>query len=92
MVFDVLKRKKTVTAYKKLFLDEFGQIKPEAIIVLTDLHDFARFYKNVPADPQALAVVEGGRQVVRHILKRTGTTDQELMRQVKTAILGDENE
>lgn len=92
MLDKVLKYKRVTAAYKKMFLDEFGQLKPEAEAVLVDLHQFARFYKNVSVDPQALAVVEGGRQVVRHILKRTGTTDQEMRRQINSAVLGDDNE
>lgn len=77
------RKSKRCAAYRKLFLTESGRLKSEAETVLDDLYDFARFYKNVPADPQALAVVEGGRQVVRHILGRVGTTDQELKRQLK---------
>lgn len=81
MIEAYLRKSKRCAAYRRLFLGEAGQLKPEAEAVLDDLCDFARFYKNVPADPQSLAVVEGGRQVVRHILKRVGTTDQELKRQ-----------
>lgn len=92
-MFDrVLKFKRTSSAYKKLFLDEQGQIKPEAETVLKDLFGFTRFYKSIPADPQALAVAEGGRQVVRHILKRTGSTEQELNRHINSTVLGDDNE
>ena len=76
-------KSRKIAAYKKLFLTCTGQLKPEAETVLNDLFDFTRFFKNVPADPQSLAVVEGGRQVVRHILKSTRTTEQELKRQLK---------
>lgn len=92
-MFDrVMKYRRTSAAYKKLFLNEEGQLRPEGEIVLKDLFGFTRFYKNVPPDPQALAVAEGGRQVVRHILKRTGASEQELNRQIKSTVLGDENE
>lgn len=77
------RKSKKCAAYRRLFLTERGQLKPEAETVLEDLYDFVRFYKNVPADPQALAVVEGGRQVVRHIIGRVGATDLELKRQMK---------
>lgn len=75
-----------VRAYRKLFLDEAGRLKPEAEAVLDDLHDFARFFKDVPLDPSALAITEGGRQVVRHILKNIGATSQELARHLKGEI------
>lgn len=79
---DILRSRK-VRAYRRLFLDEHGQLKLEAEIVLDDLYQFARFFKNVPAEPQALAVVEGSRGTVRHILKRLKLTDQETKRQIK---------
>lgn len=83
MIEAYLRRSKRHAAYRKLFLNESGRLKVEAEAVLDDLYDFSRFYKNVPADPQSLAVVEGSRQLVRHILKRVGTTDQELKRQLR---------
>ena len=84
----LIKRMKRVRAYKRLFLTPEGQLRPDAEIVLTDLYEFTRFYKTGPADPQALAVLEGGRQVVRHILKQTRATNQELSRQ----LTGDDDE
>lgn len=82
-MFDIqaLKSRK-IRAYRHLLLDESGRLKPEAETVLTDLVDFARFFKSVPPDPQALAVVEGSRQVVRHILKRAGLVEREIKRQL----------
>lgn len=71
-----------IRAYRRLLLDESGGLKPEAETVLNDLVDFARFFKSVPLEPQALAVVEGSRQVVRHILKRAGLVERELKRQL----------
>lgn len=76
-------RTRKVKAYRRLFLDEHGQLRPDAEIVLDDLFQFARFFKSVPADPQALAVVEGSRETVRHILKRIKVTEPESKRQIK---------
>ncbi len=88
-MLDVFTRRlNRVRAYRRLFLDDNGRLKPEAEAVLSDLYDFTRFYKTGPADPQALAVLEGGRQVVRHILKQTRATSQELSRQ----LTGDDDE
>lgn len=81
-MLDIL-RTRRVNAYRRLFLDEHGQLKADAAIVLDDLFQFARFFKSVPLEPQALAAVEGSRQVLRHILKRTRITDQEAKRQIK---------
>lgn len=87
MLEKIFQRKSiTARAYRKVFLDETGRLTPEAETVLTDLFDFTRFFKNTPADPQALAVVEGGRQALRHILKQTKTTDQELRRQLQKEV------
>lgn len=71
-------RSRRTRAYRRLFLDDGGRLRPEAEAVLNDLMDFARFFKSVPPEPAALAVVEGSRQVVRHILKRTGLIDRGL--------------
>jgi len=68
-------------AYRRLFLDDHGQLKPEAKHVLDDLANFTRLWKNSPADSMALAVIEGSRQVLRHILKRLKINDTE--RQMK---------
>ena len=90
-MFDsAIKRSRTVNAYRRLFLDEHGQLKPEAQTVLDDLFSFARFFKTVPAEPQALAVVEGSRQVLRHILKRVKITDSEMKRQMKGELYDNE--
>lgn len=84
----MLKRLRRTAAYRRLFLAEGGKLKPEAEIVLNDLYDFTRFFKSGSIDPQALAVLEGGRQVVRHILKSARATNQELARQ----LTGDDDE
>lgn len=82
-MFDVQAlRSRKIRAYRRLLLDESGRLKPEAEAVLTDLVEFARFFKSVPPDPQTLAVVEGSRQVVRHILKRAGLVEREIKRQL----------
>ncbi len=83
------KRRRTAAAYRAVFL-EGGRLKPEAEIILTDLAEFARFLKNVPADPLALAVVEGGRGMLRHILERLKIQDDELVRQMRRAAETDE--
>lgn len=75
-----------VRAYRKLFLDETGRLKPEAETVLDDLHDFARFFKDAPPEPSALALTEGGRRVVRHILKNLGAASGETARHIKGEI------
>ena len=71
---------RTRSAYRRLFMTKTGALKPEAEIFLNDLFEFSRFFKDVPADPQALAVVEGGRQVVRHILKRIKSDERDIRR------------
>lgn len=83
MIEAYFKKSKKCAAYRRLFLSETGRLKPEAETVLDDLYDFARFYKNAPLDAQSLAVVEGGRQVVRHIVKFIGCTEQEIKRHMK---------
>ncbi len=83
MIDAYFRKSRRLAAYRKLFLTESGALKPEAETVLADLYDFARFFKNVPVDAQSLAVAEGGRQVVRHILGCARATDLELKRQLK---------
>lgn len=85
----MLDRIKAARAYKNVFLNKEGQLSPEARVVLNDLYRFARFFQNAPADPQALAVVEGARSVVRHILKRTGRTGAEMTRNINETITGE---
>lgn len=78
------KRRRVLAAYRSLFLNG-GRLKPEAELVLNDLAQFARLFKKVPADPLALAVVEGGRGTLRHILERLKMKDEELARQLRQA-------
>jgi hypothetical protein len=78
------KRRRTVRAYRSIFMDG-GRLKPEAETVLVDLAEFARLFKKVPPDPLALAVAEGGREVLRHILERLKIKDEELARQMRRA-------
>lgn len=82
-------RIKAVRAYKKVFLNEEGQLLPEARVVLNDLYRFARFFQDVPADPQALALAEGARSVVRHILKRAGRSEAAMTRYINETITGE---
>lgn len=86
----VFRRIGRVRAYRRLFLDEGGRLKPEAEAVLDDLHEFARFFRDAPPDPAALALTEGGRRVVRHILKNIGATSRELARHIKGELYHDE--
>ena len=89
MIDAFTRRFNRIRAYRRLFLAEGGRLKPEAEVILNDLYDFTRFFKSGPVEPQALAVLEGGRQVVRHILKSARATDQELKRQLAR---GEEND
>ena len=85
---DMFRKLSARRAYRRLFLDEHGQLKPEALTVLEDLYDHARLFKNVPLD--YLPVAEGGREVVRHILKRINLRDQETTRQIKQGVYDNE--
>ena|GEM_PF-2223142 len=80
-------------AYRRLFLTEAGGLKPDARVVLEDLLEVTFFFKPPPLagslPPQfALALVEGGRNALRHILKKCGAGSQMLQR----LLTGDENE
>lgn len=70
-------------AYRAMFLNEAGGLRPHAKIVLLDMMEVARFFTNrpTPLDPLALAVMEGGREVVRHILRKSGA-GSEFMKQL----------
>ncbi|UQZ89808.1 hypothetical protein C4J81_11545 [Deltaproteobacteria bacterium Smac51] len=89
MIKALKKRRRTAAAYRSVFM-EGGRLTPEAELVLTDLAGFARFFKNVPADPLALAVVEGSRQVVRHLLESLKIQDEEFIRQMRLAVETDD--
>lgn len=79
------KRRRAALAYRALFMAE-GRLKAEAETVLSDLCEFVRLFKRVSPDPLALAVAEGGREVLRHILERLKMKDEELARQVRRAL------
>ena len=89
---NIFKYRRVVGAYKKMFLDGEGRLKPEARLVLDDLYDFSRLMKNVAPEPLTLALVEGSRSTVRHILSRAGTTAEEMARKTKEQISGDDHE
>lgn len=58
-------------AYRRLFFDEQGQLKPDARIVLEDLVDMAGIGKGQrELDPQVLAMAEGQRRAVLHLFGR----------------------
>lgn len=62
------RRKRVARAYRLLFFDENGELKPEALTVIDDLCDNAKMFEAAPLE--LLQVAEGGRQMVRHILNR----------------------
>jgi hypothetical protein len=74
-------------AYRRLFLNEAGGLKPDARIALEDLISFACFFKD-RGDISTLPLVEGSRSVVRHILKMSGAGGQLLQRLLQ----GDDHE
>ncbi len=80
----------TVQAYRKLFLNEHGQLKPEAKTVLDDLYKQAAFFRDDVIDPQRLAFLEGGRYFVRHIVKKLKIKQLEIDRHLKKEIYEDE--
>ncbi len=79
------KKRRLAAAYRSIFMAG-GKLKPEAEMVLSDLADFARLFKTTPPDPLALAVAEGGREVLRHILARLKIQDEELVRQMRRTL------
>lgn len=85
-----LKNKKISTAYRGLFLDEYGLLTPQAEIFFNDLYKFSRIFDNSPSDPTGMALVEGSRSVVRHILKRIGAEKREAIRQRTRYITGED--
>ncbi len=64
---------KTLRAYRELFLDETGNLKPAAKIVLRDLWDEAGLFKDMPPDAMTLALYEGKKQIINHIHRRAKT-------------------
>ena len=88
----LLKKYRTAQTYRRLFMDKEGKLKPEAEEFLVDLYGFARFFKEVPLDPQTLAGVEGGRQVVRHIIDRLNIDTAQLRQQIQKQMKGSNNE
>lgn len=78
------------SSYRKLFLTETGALRPEAQEVLADLYKFAFMFKNVSPDPQGLALIEGRRQTINHMLKRLKTTESELRRIIEEGATDDE--
>lgn len=58
-------------AYRKLFFDDTGALKPESRAVLDDLVEISGIGMGQrDLDPQALALGEGMRRVVLHIFGR----------------------
>jgi hypothetical protein len=75
----------TTEAYRRLFLNEAGGLKPDGRRVLLDLMNFSCFFKD-RGDMNSLPLVEGSRSAVRYILKMSGAGDQLL----KQLLQGDE--
>lgn len=71
-------------AYRRLFLDEFGVLKPHARIVLEDLMRASNFFDDPKAGQgsfsDALIILEGSRSIVRRLLRYSGAGDQMLKR------------
>lgn len=85
-----LRNKKILSAYRGLFLGEDGLLTPQAELVFEDLYKFSRIFENSPKDPTDMALVEGSRSVVRHILKQIGAENREAVRQRRRHITGDD--
>jgi len=85
-----LKKLRTKRAYRVLFLDEHQQLRPEAVAVLDDLYRHARFFKDTSAEPQILAVLEGSRQMLRHIVRQINIVDSEIKRRIKQGVYENE--
>ncbi len=62
---------KTLRAYRELFLDETGNLKPAAKTVLADLWNEAGMFRDMPPDAMTLALYEGKKQLINHIHRRT---------------------
>lgn len=72
-----------LTAYKKVFLDPAGNFTPEAEIIMADLAKFADLLGFVPLEAMKLAAAQGKREMLHYILYQTGTSESELMKQLK---------
>jgi hypothetical protein len=64
-------------AYRRLFLDEAGGLKPHARLVLEDLLNFTRFFQDPRLETgRDLWLIEGGRACVRRLLRLSGAGGQ----------------
>ena len=82
---------KTKRAYRALFLDEHGQLKPDAITVLDDLYSFCCMSRPASSvEPQMLAAVEGSRKVVLHVLKQIKQLSAEQSRRIHQGVYDNE--
>jgi hypothetical protein len=65
-------------AYYRMFLNAAGGLTADAKLVLDDLYEFTKMFGDVPVDNHAaLAMVEGSRKVVLHILERLNQPNNE---------------
>jgi len=74
-----LASEETLDAYRRLFINEAGGLKPDGRRVLVDLMNFSCFFKD-RGDLDSLPLVEGSRSTVRYILRMSGVGDQFLKR------------
>ena len=67
-------------AYRTIFLDQEGRLSAAGETVLKDLVDAAELFKNISGDAFTLAIAEGQRRLLRHILECVGTDKETLLK------------
>lgn len=66
-------------AYRTLFFDAEGRLRPEARTVIADIIDKADLHRaSLDLDPQALAELEGRRRMAMHIFGRFNVPQSQL--------------
>lgn len=79
-------------AYKRLFLNEQGGVKPDAQTILDDLYFATYFFRpslHAVTEPMSLAALEGSREIVKRILSRCGCIKTETVRKTVDMLKGD---
>lgn len=63
---------RTIIAYRRLFLDAEGKVRPEAVDVIADIASIAQLGRAVPtiATEGEMRAIEGRRMLALHILGR----------------------
>lgn len=93
MIGKLRKFKRTAAAYRALFLDPAtGALTPQGKAVLMDMAAYTRMFKPAPPDAVALALAEGGRQVLAHVLKTLKVTDDALGMMLDEQMKGESDE